>query len=81
MRENLEANLQAHAVEVKTARPEEYAKAVKLNQSLGNPIAERDTFDLKSAIEARNAAAVAAAAKAATETPEVEIPEVVGVGS
>jgi len=80
MRENLEANLQAHAVEVKTAKPEEYAKAVKLNQTLGSPIAERDSLDLKAAIEARNAAAVKAAADKATETP-AETPEAVGVGS
>jgi len=78
MRENLEANLQAHAIEVKTAKPEEYTKAVKLNQTLGKPIAERDSLDLAAAIEARNTAAVAAAANTAAETPE---PEAVGVGS
>lgn len=77
MRENLEANLQAHAVEVKTAKPEEYTKAVKLNQSLGKPIADRDLLDLNTAIETRNAAAVATAAAKAT----AEIPESVGVGS
>jgi hypothetical protein len=76
MRENLEANLQAHAMQVKTANPEAYTKAVKLNQSLGNPIAERDSVDLAAALAARNAAAVAAAANAATEKPET-----VGVGS
>ena len=78
MRENLEANLQAHAIEVKTAKPEEYTEAVKLNQTLGKPIAERDSLDLAAAIEARNTAAVAAAANTAAETPE---PEAVGVGS
>ena len=78
MRENLEANLQAHAIEVKTAKPEEYTKAVKLNQTLGKPIAERDSLDLAAAIEARNTAAVVAAANTAAETPE---PEAVGVGS
>ena len=76
MRDNLELNLQAHAIEVKNANPEEYAKAVKLNQALGNPIAERDSVDLTAAIAARNAAAVAAAAATATEKPEP-----VGVGS
>jgi hypothetical protein len=77
MRENLEANLQAHAIEVKTAKPDEYTKAVKLNQTLGKPIAERDSLDLAAAIEARNTAAVAAAANTAAKTPE---PEAVGVG-
>jgi hypothetical protein len=77
MRENLEANLQAHAIEVKTAKPEEYTKAVKLNQTLGKPIAESDYLDLAAAIEARNTAAVAAAANTVAETPE---PEAVGVG-
>jgi hypothetical protein len=79
MRENLEANLQAHAIEVKTAKPEEYTKAVKLNQSLGNPILQRDSLDLANAIEARNAAAVAAAADKAAATADK--PEPVGVGS
>jgi len=78
MRENLEANLQAHAVEIKNANPEGYAKAVKLNQTLGKPIAERDSLDLAAAIETRNAAAIAAAT--AVKTPEPE-PETVGVGS
>jgi hypothetical protein len=76
MRENLEANLQSHALEVKTAKPEEYTKAVKLNQALGNPIAERDSLDLNAAITARNAAALAAAADKAAAKPEA-----VGVGS
>ncbi len=78
MRENIEANLQAHASEVKNANPDGYAKAVKLNQTLGKPIAERDSLDLANAIEARNAAAVATAATTASKTPE---PELVGVGS
>jgi len=76
MRDNLELNLQAHAIEVKNANPEAYTKAVKLNQALGNPIAERDSVDLTAAIAARNAAAVAAAAATTTEKPEP-----VGVGS
>jgi len=76
MRENLEANLQAHTQQVKTAMPDKYAEAVKLNQTLGKPIADRDGLDLHSAIEARNAAALAAAALAAAENREP-----VGVGS
>jgi len=78
MRENLELNLQAHAVEVKNAHPEAYAKAVKLNQALGNPIAERDSLDLAAAIDARNAAAVKAAAEGVAHA---ETLEPVGVGS
>jgi len=80
MRDNLELNLQAHALEVKTAKPEEYAKAVKLNQTLGKPIADKDALDLTAAIDARNAAAIAATAKAATDAA-AETPEPVGVGS
>ena len=79
MRDNLELNLQAHVIEVKTAKPDEYSKAVKLNQTLGKPIAERDALDLNAAIDARNAAAVAAVAAAADKA--AEIPEPVGVGS
>ena len=77
MRDNLELNLQAHALEVKTAKPEEYAKAVKLNMTLGKPIADKDALDLTAAIDARNAAAIAAAATA----ENTEKPEPVGVGS
>ncbi len=80
MRENLEANLQAHAIEVKTAKPEEYTKAFKLNQSLGKPIAERDTADLTEAIATRAEAAMKAAAVAAADNATAK-PEAVGVGS
>jgi hypothetical protein len=82
MRENLEANLQAHALEVKTAMPDKYIEAVKLNQALGKPIADKDVLDLSAAIDSRNAAAVAAAitaaANVATKNPE---PVLAGVGS
>lgn len=81
MRDNLELNLQAHALEVKTAKPEEYAKAVKLNMTLGKPIADKDALDLTAAIDARNAAAIAAAATAAATAENTEKPEPVGVGS
>jgi hypothetical protein len=81
MRENLEANLQAHALEVKTAMPDKYTEAVKLNMALGKPIAERDALDLTAAIDAKNAAAVAAAAAAATAKVAAETPELAGVGS
>lgn len=81
MRDNLELNLQAHAVEVKTANPDKYAQAVKLNMTLGKPIAEKDALDLTAAIDAKNAAAVAAVAAAATAKDAAENPEPVGVGS
>jgi hypothetical protein len=78
MRENLELNLQAHAIEVKTANPDKYAQAVKLNMTLGKPIAERDALDLTAAIDAKNAAAVAAATAAATAKVAAENPEQIG---